>query len=158
MSDYKDRILGTIFDLADTVTSKAKELAESDSVRSVYERSAGKAKSYARLAKLNLERSAANEELNKVYQEIGKLAYDQMKSSPQGFYAALFIQANEIETSIEAKQAEIDALRTELGAPESGEAVGAEAPAGDFEADLADFDTIVDSAEPTAASEPGLGE
>jgi len=149
MANYKDRILGGIFDIADTLTTKAKEITESEAVRGAYEKGTAKAKAYARLAKLKLEVTTTTEELNKVYMEIGKQAYEKMKASPEGFFAALFIQANELETVLEAKQAELEALRTELGAP-----------AGDLGEDMQDFDAVVVDAEAAvpAAEEPAASD
>ncbi len=66
MADYKDIITGTLNSLldkakdlakSDTVTQfvgKVKNTAENNTVRDIYQQGAGRAKSYGRIAKLNL--------------------------------------------------------------------------------------------------------
>ena len=73
MADYKDIISGTI----NSIVGKVKEVAESGAVRDIYENGANRAKSYGRIAKLALELNGENEELKRVYTEIGRLYYDQ---------------------------------------------------------------------------------
>ena len=67
MSDYRDIITGTLNHLiskakeaADTVS---KTVAESGTVKDIYEQGASKAKAYGRIAKLSLEITGSNEEL-----------------------------------------------------------------------------------------------
>ena len=67
MADYKDIISGTI----NSIVGKVKEVAESGAVRDIYENGANRAKSYGRIAKLALELNGENEELKRVYTEIG---------------------------------------------------------------------------------------
>ena len=67
MADFKDIIFGTLnslvdkakdFAKSDTVTQfvgKVKDTAENSSVREIYEQGTGRAKSYGKIAKLNLE-------------------------------------------------------------------------------------------------------
>lgn len=109
MADYKDIIAGTL----NSIIDKVKDVAESGTVRSVYDKGASRAKAYARIAKLTLELNGENEELKKVYTEIGRLYYEQAKDAPEGFFAALFSQVDEITGKIIAKQEEIEALKTE---------------------------------------------
>ena len=68
MADYKDIIAGTI----NSIVGKVKEVAESGAVRDIYENGANRAKSYGRIAKLALELNGENEELKRVYTEIGR--------------------------------------------------------------------------------------
>ena len=75
MADYKDIISGTI----NSIVGKVKEVAESGAVRDIYENGANRAKSYGRIAKLALELNGENEELKRVYTEIGRLYYEQAK-------------------------------------------------------------------------------
>ena len=63
MADYKSIITGTLSSIA----GKVKEVAANSSVRDIYDRGAGMAKNYARIAKLSLELNGENEELKKVY-------------------------------------------------------------------------------------------
>ncbi len=104
MADYKDIISGTI----NSIVGKVKEVAESGAVRDIYENGANRAKSYGRIAKLALELNGENEELKRVYTEIGRLYYEQAKDAPEGFFAPLFAQAEEICGRIAAKEDEIN--------------------------------------------------
>ena len=79
MADYKDIISGTI----NSIVGKVKEVAESGAVRDIYENGASRAKSYGRIAKLALELNGENEELKRVYTEIGRLYYEQAKDAPE---------------------------------------------------------------------------
>lgn len=131
MADYKDIITGTIGNLVD----KVKEAASSGTVRSVYEQGAARAKVYGRIAKLGLELNGEHEELKRVYTEIGKLYFDQAKDAPEGCFAPLFAQAKELLSGMEAKEAEIEALKASVESD-------TETPAG--EAPAQDFDIVVD--------------
>ena len=134
MADYKSIIAGTLNSLA----SKVKEVAESGSVRDIYDRGAGRAKAYARIAKLSLELNGENEELKKVYAEIGRLYYEQAKDAPEGFFAPLFAQAEELYAGISARQDEINSLRAEMEA---------EGSLDDIDVEISEFEEIVSAAE-----------
>ena len=114
MADYKDIINGTIGSIVD----KVKEVAASGTVRNIYEQGTSRAKVYGRIAKLNLEINGDNEELKRVYTEIGKLYFDQAKDAPEGFFAPLFAQAEELSGAIAAKVEEIEALKAAYAAEE----------------------------------------
>ena len=130
MSNYKDIITGTI----NTLVDKAKEVAESGTVRGIYEQGASRAKSYARIAKLGLEVNGDTEELRRVYTEIGKLYFDENENDPQGFFAPLFQQVRELKDRIEAKNEEIAAIKAE---------VEAQAGVSDIDVEIGDFEDIV---------------
>ena len=134
MADYKSIIAGTLNSLA----SKVKEVAESGSVRDIYDRGAGRAKAYARIAKLSLELNGENEELKKVYAEIGRLYYEQSKDAPEGFFAPLFAQAEELYAGISAREDEINSLRAEMEA---------EGSLDDIDVEISEFEEIVSAAE-----------
>ena len=134
MADYKSIIAGTLNSLA----SKVKEVAESGSVRDIYDRGAGRAKAYARIAKLSLELNGENEELKKVYAEIGRLYYEQSKDAPEGFFAPLFAQAEELYAGISARQDEINSLRAEMES---------EGSLDDIDVEISEFEEIVSAAE-----------
>lgn len=134
MADYKSIIAGTLNSLA----SKVKEVAESGSVRDIYDRGAVRAKAYARIAKLSLELNGENEELKKVYAEIGRLYYEQSKDAPEGFFAPLFAQAEELYAGISARQDEINSLRAEMEA---------EGSLDDIDVEISEFEEIVSAAE-----------
>ena len=145
MADYKDIIKGTLNTLAgkvkevaesDTVQNfcvKVKEAAESGSVKEIYDKGASRAKAYSRIAKLTLEMNGESEELKRVYTEIGKLYYDQAKDAPEGFFAPLFNQVQEIS----AMKAEFEA----------------EAAAKDIEVEVCEFDQVVDATESDGTNE-----
>lgn len=185
MADYKEILMGTfktvvgkVKDFAETdavqdvvgkvrefaesdtvqgVVNKVRDAAESSGVREVYEQGAGKAKTYGSIAKLSLEINGDNEELKRVYAEIGKVYYEQAKESPEGFFAPLFVQVEELESRIREKQDYLSALRAELSA---GKAETAEA---DIEVDIVDeselapinvenaFETVVENTEKDGA-------
>ena len=147
MADYKDIITGTLNHLiskakeaADTVS---KTVSESGGVKEIYEQGASKAKAYGRIAKLTLEISGSNEELKKVYAEIGKLCYEQNKDNPGDFYASLFAQAEEIMADIEAKQGAIQALKADADAE----------AASDIDVEIEQFEDVVDATACDGAAE-----
>lgn len=134
MANYKDIITGTINNLV----GKAKEAAESGTVRNIYEQGASRAKAYSRIAKLGLEVNGDTEELRRVYTEIGKLYFEENRNDPQGFYAPLFQQAEELASRISAKNEEMDAIKADL------EAQSSQSP---IDVEIGDFEDIVSSTE-----------
>ena len=132
MADYKE-ILGSL-------VNKAKGAVESSGIADVYQKGAGRAKTYSRIARLTLDLNSQAEELRKVYTEIGKLYFEQAKDKPEGFFAPLFAQANTLMDDIHAKEQELEELK---------ESLRAEAEAKDIEVeiteDIQDFDAVVDA-------------
>lgn len=145
MADYKDIISGTI----NSIVGKVKEVAESGAVRDIYENGASRAKSYGRIAKLALELNGENEELKRVYTEIGRLYYEQAKDAPEGFFAPLFAQAEEICGRIAAKEDEINALKADVAAATGCDEADIDVEIGEFD----DFDNIVDATEDDGKNE-----
>lgn len=145
MADYKDIISGTI----NSIVGKVKEVAESGTVRDIYENGANRAKSYGRIAKLALELNGENEELKRVYTEIGRLYYEQAKDAPEGFFAPLFAQAEEICGRIAAKEDEINALKADVAAATGCDEADIDVEIGEFD----DFDNIVDATEDDGKNE-----
>ena len=145
MADYKDIISGTI----NSIVGKVKEVAESGAVRDIYENGASRAKSYGRIAKLALELNGENEELKRVYTEIGRLYYEQAKDAPEGFFAPLFAQAEEICGRIAAKEDEINALKADVAAATGCDEADIDVEIGGFD----DFDNIVDATEDDGKNE-----
>jgi len=115
MADYKSIITGAL----SNVVGKVKEVANRETVRDLYEQGTTRAKSYGRIAKLTLEVNSEGENLKRVYTEIGKLYFEQAKDAPEGYFAPLFAQAEEISASIAAKGAEIDALKAAMASEEA---------------------------------------
>lgn len=176
MADYKDIITGTISNLmgkvkevaespnvkeavdkvkaaAEDTVGKVKDAAEGSTVKEVYEQGASRVKSYGRIAKLSLEMNGDYEELKRVYTEIGKLCYDQFKDAPEGFFAPLFAQVEEISARIERSEAEIEAMKAETGCQEEPDisveivADSVEDAAEEFKAAAEEFQNIVDATE-----------
>lgn len=176
MADYKDIITGTISNImgkvkevaespnvkeavdkvkaaAEDTVGKVKEAAEGSTVKEVCEQGASRVKSYGRIAKLNLEMNGDYEELKRVYTEIGKLCYDQFKDAPEGFFAPLFAQVEEISARIERNEAEIEAMKAEAGCQEEPDisveivADSVEDAAEEFKAAAAEFQNVVDATE-----------
>ncbi len=176
MADYKDIITGTISNImgkvkevaenpnvkeavdkvkaaAEDTVGKVKEAAEGSTVKEVYEQGASRVKSYGRIAKLSLEMNGDYEELKRVYTEIGKLCYDQFKDAPEGFFAPLFAQVEEISARIERSEAEIEAMKAEVGCQEEPDisveivADSVEDAAEEFKAAAEEFQSIVDATE-----------
>lgn len=133
MADYKDIIAGTIKSFA----GKVKDVAESSTVRGIYEHGAECAKAYGSIAKLTLEVNGEYEELKRAYTEIGKLYFEQAREKPEGFFAPLFAQVEEINARIREKESDIEALKTQV---ESDKAI-------DIDIEIGDFDDVVDSTE-----------
>ena len=139
MADYKDIIAGTI----NALSGKVKEIAQSGTVRGIYEQGTTRAKAFGQLAKLTLSINGDNEELKRVFVEIGKLYYEQAKDAPEGFFASLFSQVESIKADIADKQAQIDELKAQA----------AEASAPDIDVEVTDFETVVDATEQDGKSE-----
>ena len=176
MADYKDIITGTLTNLvgkvkevaespnvkeavdkvkaaAEDTVGKVKEAAEGSTVKEVYDQGANRVKSYGRIAKLSLEMNGDYEELKRVYTEIGKLCYDQFKDAPEGFFAPLFAQVEEISARIERSEAEIEAMKAEAGCQEEPDisveivADSVEDAAEEFKAAAEEFQNVVDATE-----------
>lgn len=137
MANYKDIITGTLNNLV----SKAKEVADNGTVRNIYEQGSTRAKAYARIAKLGLEVNGDSEELRRVYTEIGKLYYEENRDNPQGFFAPLFQQAEELTERIKAKSDEMEDLKAEA----------AKTADKDLEVEIGDFEDVVSSTEDDGA-------
>lgn len=133
MADYKDIIAGTIKNLA----GKVKDVAESGTVRGIYEQGAERAKAYGTIAKLTLEVNGDAEELKRVYTEIGKLYFEQNRENPEGFFTSLFSQVEEINARIHEEEDTINELKARLEADK----------AADIDVEIGDFEDIVDSTE-----------
>lgn len=133
MADYKDIIAGTIKNLA----GKVKDVAESGTVRGIYEQGAERAKAYGTIAKLTLEVNGDAEELKRVYTEIGKLYFEQNRENPEGFFTSLFSQVEEINARIHEKEDTINELKARLEADKAAV----------IDVEIGDFEDIVDITE-----------
>ncbi len=123
MADYRKILTGTM----ETLVTKAKEIAESDAVTGavdrvkeaaintgiseVYEKGAQRAKSFGNATKLTLDLNRDHTELERIYAEIGRRCYEQMREKPEGFFAPLFGQVEAMQETIRAKEAELAAYK-----------------------------------------------
>lgn len=139
MADYKDIIAGTIKSFA----GKVKDVAESSTVRGIYEHGAERAKAYGSIAKLTLEVNGEYEELKRAYTEIGKLYFEQARENPEGFFAPLFAQVEEINGRIHANEDAIADIKAQIEA-ENADSDGLGI---DISVEFGDFDDVVDSTE-----------
>ena len=144
MADFKNILNGTFGKLVD----KAKEVVDSSNVRDIYAQGATRAKSYGRIAKLTLELNGNNDELKRIYAEIGKLYYQQAKDAPEGYFAPLFAQAEDMVAVIAAKEAEIAELKAEMET----------APEADIDVEISEFEEVVAEAEAAHAETPAVEE
>ena len=106
MADYKE-FFGSL-------VNKARGAVESSGIADVYQKGAGRAKTYSRIARLTLDLNSQAEELRKVYTEIGKLYFEQAKDKPEGFFAPLFAQAGSLLQELQSKETELAALKDSL--------------------------------------------
>ncbi|HHU21879.1 MAG TPA: hypothetical protein GXZ52_00410 [Clostridiales bacterium] len=101
INEVKEKVMSTIGNVADMT----KDFAE---------KTADKAKSIARIAKLSMEINAEKDVIKKAYIEIGKLYYETHKDDPDGFFAQLCEEITQSMENISAKQAEIDSLKSDI--------------------------------------------
>ena len=148
MSETVDKLtdaLSALVKKAKEVGTQAVETVDKNgTVREAYARGTERTKTYAKIAKLTLELNGENEELRKIYTEIGKLYFEQAGDSAEGFFAPLFAQAKETAGKIRAVEEEICALRASV-APEGAEK--------DIEVEIGAFDDIVSADEDAARGE-----
>ena len=88
MADYRDIFSGTLGKVVDRV----KGAAESSGVAEVYAQGAGRARAFGQIAKLSLAINGENEELKRVYTEIGRLYFAEAQGAPEGVFAKRLCQ------------------------------------------------------------------
>ncbi len=132
MNDYKE-----IFNEAvEKIAGKVKEAADATGVRNVYEQGANRAAAFGQIAKLTIEISSRKEELQKIYEEIGRRCYEQRKFETE-MYADLIAQADRLTEEIRKKQATVAALREENA--KRGEK--------EIDVEIGEFEDVVDATE-----------
>ena len=134
MADYLEKLKN--------IAGKVKEAAETSGVLEVYEQGLERTRQYGSMAKLSFEMNSEKEELKKVYQEIGRLCYEDKKSAPEGLYAPLFAQIEKLSQSIEQKKREMEDIKESV--------IGAQK---DIEVEIDDFDRIVSETEKDGAGQ-----
>ena len=148
MSDTMDKLTGTLGEFL----KKAKDLGaqavetvdKNGTVRDAYARGTERTKTYAKIAKQTLELNRENDELRRIYTEIGKLCFEQAGPVGEGFFAPLFAQASETAEKIRALEEEIREMRDSV-MPEGAEK--------DIEVEIGAFDDIVSADEDAARGE-----
>lgn len=116
MADYKSIIKGTL----NSVTKKAKDYVESGGLKDAYDKGSTAARCYASIAKLSLQINGELEEQNKVFTEIGRLCYDQMRDDPDERYAPLFEELRAMDERIETMREELEAAKAAVEAGKNG--------------------------------------
>ena len=148
MSDTMDRLsdtLGALMKKAKEIGAQAVETVDKNgAVREAYARGTERTKTYAKIAKLTLELNGENDELRKIYTEIGKLYFEQTGGSAEGFFAPLFAQAGATAEKIRSLEEEIRSLRDSV-MPDGAEK--------DIEGEIGAFDDIVPADENAAKGE-----
>ena len=144
MSDTMDKLGGALSGLMKKAREAVETVDKNGTVRGAYERGAERTKAYARMAKLSLEISGENEELRKIFTEIGKLYYEQTRGSAEGFFAPLFAQASQTADKLRAMEDELRTLR-DTYAPDGAEK--------DIEVEIGAFDEVVSADENAAKGE-----
>ena len=148
MSDTMDRLsdtLGALMKKAKEIGAQAVETVDKNgAVREAYARGTERTKTYAKIAKLTLELNGENDELRKIYTEIGKLYFEQTGGSEEGFFAPLFAQAGATAEKIRSLEEEIRSLRDSV-MPDGAEK--------DIEVEIGAFDDIVSADENAAKGE-----
>ena len=148
MSDTMDRLsdtLGALMKKAKEIGAQAVETVDKNgAVREAYARGTERTKTYAKIAKLTLELNGENDELRKIYTEIGKLYFEQTGGSAEGFFSPLFAQAGATAEKIRSLEEEIRSLRDSV-MPDGAEK--------DIEVEIGAFDDIVSADENAAKGE-----
>lgn len=152
-SDTFNNVVGKVKEAAENnatinnVVGKVREAAENSNVKGIYDKGTSRAKSYAQIAKLTLEMNGENEELKKVFCEIGRLYYEQAKDAPEGYFAPLFEQAEAVSASIDAKLAEIEEIKAAVAEDSRDIEVEIENFEDTVDGEIVDFEAVVDAAE-----------
>ncbi len=133
MADYKEMLTGAIKNIAGIV----KDAAEATGVKDVYEQGIERTKSYGAIAKLTVGINNDEEELKRVYQEIGRLYYEDHKDDPEGFYASLFSQVDALTGAINEKREEIESLKSSIESSTKS----------DIDVEIGEFEDVVNSTE-----------
>ena len=152
MADYKK--------MADSLVSKAKELAESEAVTGavekvknaagtgisgIFEKGTQRAKNFGTVTKATMDLNRDHKELERVFCEIGKLYYEQNSAVPEGSFAPLFEQIELLYSSIASKEAEINAYKAMF--EQSSTSSSRTGPGWELDERIDDFESIVSQTE-----------
>lgn len=115
MANYQSMIKGTLKALG----NKAKQVAESNAVKDVYDRSTTTAKCYANIAKLTVLINGELEDQQKVFNEIGRLYYELNRENPTEDFQELFDKVGEMDEKIESMRQELSDAKAAVEASRS---------------------------------------
>ena len=115
MANYQSMIKGTLKALG----NKAKQVAESNAVKDVYDRSTTTAKCYANIAKLTVLINGELEDQQKVFNEIGRLYYELNRENPAEDFQELFDKVSEMDEKIESMRQELSDAKAAVEASRS---------------------------------------
>ncbi|MCF0137379.1 MAG: hypothetical protein HUJ66_03335 [Oscillospiraceae bacterium] len=115
MANYTSMLKGTIKALG----RKAKNIAEDNAFRDVYDRSTTTARCYTNIAKLSVLINGELEDQQKVFNEIGRTFYELNRSDPPELFAELFAKVGEMDDKIETMRAELAAAKSAVEAARS---------------------------------------
>ena len=148
MKDYRD-MLSSLKDKVVDAAGKAVSDEMRDKVAGAAQAVGERAKYASRMTRLTVDCNAELERVKRTYTEIGRLYYEQAKDAPEGFFAPLFAQAEEICGRIAAKEDEINALKADIAAATGCDEADIDVEIGEFD----DFDNIVDATEDDGKNE-----
>ena len=133
MANYQSMIKGTLKALG----NKAKQVAESNAVKDVYDRSTTTAKCYANIAKLTVLINGELEDQQKVFNEIGRLYYELNRENPAEDFQELFDKVSEMDEKIESMRQELSDAKA---AVEASRANGGAEPTTEAKSDDANWE------------------
>ena len=145
VTDAAGKVGETVTDAANKVVSDEMRDKVAGAAHAVGDR----AKYASRMAHLTVDCNAELERIKRTYTEIGRLYYEQAKDAPEGFFAPLFAQAEEICGRIAAKEDEINSLKADIAAATGCDDADIDVEIGEFD----DFDNIVDATEDDGKNE-----
>ena len=148
MKDYRD-MLSSLKDKVVDVAGKAVSDEMRDKVAGAAQAVGERAKYASRMTRMTVDCNAELERVKRTYTEIGRLYYEQAKDAPEGFFAPLFAQAEEICGRIAAKEDEINSLKADVAAATGCDEADIDVEIGEFD----DFDNIVDATEDDGKNE-----
>ena len=148
MKDYRD-MLSSLKDKVVDAAGKAVSDEVRDKVAGAAHTVSERAKYASRMTRLTVDCNAELERVKRTYTEIGRLYYEQAKDAPEGFFAPLFAQAEEICGRIAAKEDEINSLKADVAAATGCDGADIDVEIGEFD----DFDNIVDATEDDGKNE-----
>ena len=107
LNSLKDKVVDAAGKAGETVTNAANKVVSDemrDKVAGAAHAVGDRAKYASRMTRMTVDCNAELERVKRTYTEIGRLYYEQAKDAPEGFFAPLFAQAEEICGRIAAKE------------------------------------------------------